>query len=84
MKAWLNLVSERNSLVRRTADLSMQMKILELEDRQCEIQKEMRELQDNPNETCDDSLFDKLLQELVDIVHEKDTIIQQVDMDRLR
>ena len=47
MKAWLNLVAEKNSLVRRTSELSMQMKILELEDKQCELEKEMRDIQDN-------------------------------------
>ena len=46
MKAWLNLVAERNSLVRRTSELSMQMKILELEDRQYEIEKELRDQQE--------------------------------------
>ena len=46
MKAWLNLVAERNSLVRRTSELSMQMKILELEDRQYEIEKDLRDQQE--------------------------------------
>ena len=45
---WLNLVAERNSLVRRTSELSLQMKTLELEDRQMEIEKDIRNLQ---NET---------------------------------
>ena len=48
MKAWLNLVAERYSLVRRTSELSLQMKTLELEDRQMEIEKDFRNLQ---NET---------------------------------
>ena len=48
MKAWLNLVAERNSLVCRTSELSLQMKTLELEDRQMEIEKDFRNLQ---NET---------------------------------
>lgn len=47
MKAWLNLVAEKNSLVRRTSELSMQMKILELEDKKCELEKEMRDIQDS-------------------------------------
>ena len=45
---WLNLVAERNSLVRHTSELSLQMKTLELEDRQMEIEKDIRNLQ---NET---------------------------------
>ena len=44
MKAWLNLVKERNALVRRTGELSLQMKVLELEDRQFEIEKELRDM----------------------------------------
>ena len=45
MKEWLNLIAERNVLVRRTQELSLQMKVLELEDRQYELQKTLRDLQ---------------------------------------
>ena len=45
MKAWLNLIAERNVLVRRTQELSLQMKALELEDRQYELEKTIRELE---------------------------------------
>ncbi len=45
MKAWLNLIAERNVLVRRTQELSLQMKVLELEDRQYELEKTIRELE---------------------------------------
>lgn len=45
MKAWLSLIAERNVLVRRTQELSIQMKVLELEDRQYELEKNMRDLQ---------------------------------------
>ena len=45
MKAWLNMIQERNVLVRRTQELSLQMKVLELEDRQYELEKTMRDLQ---------------------------------------
>ena len=86
MRAWLNLVSERNALVRRTADLSLQMKLFELEDRQYELQKEMRDMQENEDglEETSNPQFDKLLDELVDVVHERDQIIQQIDIDRIR
>ena len=86
MRAWLNLVSERNALVRRTADLSLQMKLFELEDRQYELQKEMRDMQENEDglEETSNPQFDKLLEELVDVVHERDQIIQQIDIDRIR
>ena len=86
MKAWLNLVSERNALVRRTADLSLQMKLFGLEDRQYELQKEMRELQEKETEEEEgpDPHFESLLEELVDVVQERDQIIQQVESDRIR
>ena len=86
MRAWLNLVSERNALVRRTADLSLQMKLFEFEDRQYELQKEMRDMQENEDglEETSNPQFDKLLEELVDVVHERDQIIQQIDIDRIR
>lgn len=32
----------------------------------------------------DDKYFDKLVSELVEVVEERDTIIQQVEMDRVR
>ena len=82
----MNLVSERNALVRRTADLSLQMKLFELEDRQYELQKEMRDMQENEDglEETSNPQFDKLLDELVDVVHERDQIIQQIDIDRIR
>lgn len=41
MRTWLNLVADRNSLVCCALDLSLQMKILELEDIQKEIEKIM-------------------------------------------
>ena len=99
MKAWLNLVKERNTLVRRTGELSLQMKILELEDRQFEIEKELRDMPvtgmcfsmwalctcvwppDDPDEADE---FQALLQELVLVVDERDSIVQQVEMDRIR
>ena len=42
---WLKLIAEKNSLVRHTSELSLQMKTLELEDRQLEIEKDLRNLQ---------------------------------------
>lgn len=37
---------------------------------------------DEPN--FDDKYFDKLVNELVEVVEERDNIIQQVEMDRVR
>ena len=42
MKAFLNLLKERNALIKRSEELSLQMKVLELEDRKFEIEKELR------------------------------------------
>jgi hypothetical protein len=60
MKAWLNLVSERNSLVRKTSELSMSMKALELEDKKCELEKEMRDIQDSGegDNVSDNAVYD--------------------------
>ena len=44
MKSWLGLVNERNGLVRKTSELSLRMKELELEDRQYEIDKKLSAL----------------------------------------
>ncbi len=44
MKSWLGLVNERNGLVRKTSELSLRMKELELEDRQYEVDKKLSAL----------------------------------------
>ncbi len=44
MKSWLGLVNERNGLVRKTSELSLRMKELELEDRQYEVDKKLNAL----------------------------------------
>ena len=44
MQQWLDLVHERNILIRQTNDLSQRMKDLEIEDQLCEIERELREL----------------------------------------
>ena len=54
------------------------MKTLELEDKQLELEKEMREME------YDDPLFQPLLDQLVETVHERDNIVQQVDQERIR
>ena len=59
-------------------DDTHRMKTLELEDKQLETEKELRELPD------EDPQFEQLLQQLVDIVTERDNIVQQVDQERIR
>ena len=44
MQQWLDLVHERNILIRQTNDLSQRMKDLEIEDQLYEIERELREL----------------------------------------
>ena len=48
MQQWLDLVHERNILIRQTNDLSQRMKDLEIEDQLCEIERELRELDQIP------------------------------------
>ncbi len=50
MKSWLSLVNERNGLVRKTSELSLRMKELELEDRQYEIDKKLSMLSSIPGQ----------------------------------
>ena len=52
MKSWLSLVNERNGLVRKTSELSLRMKELELEDRQYEIDKKLCVLISLPGQFC--------------------------------
>ena len=48
MQQWLDLVHERNILIRQTNDLSQRMKDLEIEDQLYEIESELRELDQIP------------------------------------
>ena len=48
MQQWLDLVHERNILIRRTNNLSQRMKDLEIEDQLYEIERELRELDQIP------------------------------------
>ena len=48
MQQWLDLVHERNILIRQTNDYSQRMKDLEIEDQLYEIERELRELDQIP------------------------------------
>lgn len=48
MQQWLDLVHERNILIRQTNDFSQRMKDLEIEDQLYEIERELRELDQIP------------------------------------
>ena len=75
------------------------MRSLELEDKQYQAEKEIREIQStnftplalnysSHAHSCvddgDDSKFETLLTQLVDIISERDNIVQQVDQERIR
>jgi len=48
-KSWLIVVNERNSVVRKTSELSYKMKEMELKERQYEIDKKLSALSNLPS-----------------------------------
>jgi hypothetical protein len=87
MQKWLQLVNERNGLVRKITELSLRFKELELEDRQYEVDKELNELFTIPEEkqtAVEKERFEELFQAKIALVEERDELVIQIDEERKR
>jgi hypothetical protein len=87
MQSWLQLVNERNGLVRKISEQSLRVKELELEDRQYEIDKELNELFAIPEERQTEyqiDRFEDLFQQKLALVEERDELVIQIDEERKR
>ncbi|XP_062850852.1 protein-methionine sulfoxide oxidase mical3b isoform X3 [Trichomycterus rosablanca] len=87
MQQWFKLVQEKNALVRYESELMIFARELELEDRQSQLQQELRERM-----AVDDHLKDeeelaeerRILEEMLDVVEQRDALVALLEEQRLR
>jgi RNase P/RNase MRP subunit p30 len=87
MVEWFNLVSEKNDLVRQEADLVYQSREQDLESEQDHIECQLRYLMSLPDEAKspeEKQEEDYLIQRKIDLVEQRDCIVNSMDEDRLR
>ncbi|XP_059153847.1 protein-methionine sulfoxide oxidase mical3a-like isoform X1 [Physella acuta] len=97
MSEWFSLVHEKNALLRYESELNVRAKELELEDRQARLEHDFRErlrqpanggLQDESkkgSKTDSDLVVEgSLLDELLDVVEQRNTLVAMLEEDRLR
>ncbi|XP_030649182.1 MICAL-like protein 1 [Chanos chanos] len=84
---WFTLIHEKHMLVRRDAELVYLAKQQNLEERQADVEYELRCLLNKPERewSTDDNLREKqLMEELVSIIEQRNCIINSMDQDRQR
>ncbi|XP_070189268.1 protein-methionine sulfoxide oxidase mical3a-like [Littorina saxatilis] len=87
MGEWFNLVHEKNALVRYESELMVKAKELELEDRQERLQSAFRDCSAKPDtKKTPDEIEDEghLLDELLDVVEQRNSLVAMLEEDRLR
>ncbi|KAH3738337.1 hypothetical protein DPMN_044971 [Dreissena polymorpha] len=87
MQEWFNLVHEKNALVRLESELMVSARELELEDRQGRLQQQLREslsLDDSLKSPGQRDKEQKIYQELIDVVEERDRLVAMLEDERLR
>ncbi|XP_007434465.1 MICAL-like protein 1 isoform X1 [Python bivittatus] len=84
---WFKLIHEKHMLVRRESELIYIFKQQNLEQRQADVEYELRCLLNKPEKdwTDDDRVREKvLMQELVTIIEQRNAIVNSLDEDRQR
>ncbi|XP_040201286.1 F-actin-monooxygenase MICAL3 isoform X13 [Rana temporaria] len=87
MQEWFRLVQEKNALVRYESELMIFARELELEDRQSRLQQELRErmaVEDNLKTEEELSDEKKILNEMLDVVEQRDALVALLEEQRLR
>ncbi|CAG0923260.1 unnamed protein product, partial [Notodromas monacha] len=87
MGEWFALVHEKTRLGRYEQELLVRAKELELEDRQARLQQDLRErlTVDDEMKTKDDIEAEReILNEMMEIVEQRDTLLDMMEEDRLR
>ncbi|MCJ8729957.1 hypothetical protein PDJAM_G00112150 [Pangasius djambal] len=84
---WFTLIHEKHLLVRREAELVYTVKQQHLEERQADVEYELRCLLNKPEKEWNDEDRDRekqLMGELVTIIEQRNQIINSMDQDRQR
>lgn len=84
---WLDMVNEKNRLVRRESELVYVCKQHSLEERQADIEWDLRQIMNKPEcqkTDADKRLEEELLQEMITVVQERNKLVESLDEDRLR
>uniref|UniRef100_A0A8C5PJD4 F-actin monooxygenase n=1 Tax=Leptobrachium leishanense TaxID=445787 RepID=A0A8C5PJD4_9ANUR len=87
MQEWFRLVQEKNTLVRYESELMIFARELELEDRQSRLQQELRErmaVEDNLKSEQELADEKKILNEMLDVVEQRDALVALLEEQRLR
>ncbi|XP_029426694.1 F-actin-monooxygenase MICAL3 isoform X1 [Nannospalax galili] len=87
MQEWFKLVQEKNAMVRYESELMIFARELELEDRQSRLQQELRErmaVEDNLKTEEELSEEKKILNEMLDVVEQRDSLVALLEEQRLR
>nr|KAG5713871.1 hypothetical protein BaRGS_024498 [Batillaria attramentaria] len=87
MMEWFNLVTEKNDLVRKETDLVYMTREQELEGEQSQIENQLRYLlsKDVAEKSFEEQQEEEyLIQRKLDIVNQRNTIVDSMDEDRLR
>ncbi|CAL9682610.1 unnamed protein product [Knipowitschia caucasica] len=87
MQQWFQLVQQKNSLVRYESELMIFARELELEDRQCRLQQELRErmaVDDHLKETSELEEERLILQEMLEVVEQRDALVSLLEEQRLQ
>lgn len=83
MSDWFNVVHEKNVLVRYEAELMVRGRELELEDRHARLEQRLRRVMSQP-EHCRGDEEKVILDELLDVVEQRDKLVALLDEDRIR
>ncbi|XP_019906227.2 MICAL-like protein 1 isoform X2 [Esox lucius] len=84
---WFTLIHEKHMLVRRDAELVYMAKQQHLEERQADVEYELRCLLNKPESEwsgVDRSREQQLMEELVTIIEQRNQIVNSLDLDRQR
>ncbi|CAG2228366.1 unnamed protein product [Mytilus edulis] len=87
MVEWFELVNNKNELVRKEADLIYLSRAQELEGEQNEIDRQLRALllKNEKYKTEKDKVEEEqLIQKLLDVVNQRNIIVDSIDEDRIR
>ncbi|KAM3858885.1 protein-methionine sulfoxide oxidase mical3b [Diretmus argenteus] len=87
MQQWLQLVQQKNTLVRYESELMIFARELELEDRQSRLQQELRErmaVDDHLKEEAELAEERLILEEMLEVVEQRDALVSLLEEQRLQ